>query len=108
MGFGQMKTTLVENLEDKQKIYKTLLLEPKNLSVLGNGIPLKIIDALSKKPACAMDIARKLKIHEQKIYYHMRNLEKSGIIRMISTESRYGMTAKMYEVVSPVVATKLY
>ena len=54
-----------------------------------------------------MDLARKLEQHEQKIYYHLRNLEKAGIIKQTRTEQRYGMTAKIFDVISPVVATKM-
>ncbi len=88
--------------------YNSILVSPEKLSIFGSELCLKVVKELAKKPCCAMDLARKLEQHEQKIYYHLRNLEGAGIINQIRTEQRYGMTAKIYAVVSPVVATRLY
>lgn len=88
--------------------YSSILVSPEKLSIFGSELCLKIVKELAKKPGCAMDLARKLEQHEQKIYYHLRNLDGAGIINQIRTEQRYGMTAKIYAVVSPVVATRLY
>jgi DNA-binding transcriptional ArsR family regulator len=93
----------------KQKAYESLLVSnPKLFTCLGNELVLKIISLLSKKPSCAMDIARKLKEHEQKIYYHLRNLEDIGLIKLEKTEERVGATAKIYSVKYPVVSFKLF
>lgn len=75
---------------------------------MGNDLALRIVKELARHPCCAIDIARKLKVHEQKVYYHMRKLEKYGFIYSVSSERRYGMIAHIYNVVSPVVATKLF
>ncbi|MGC8812288.1 MAG: S-layer protein [Candidatus Aenigmatarchaeota archaeon] len=93
----------------KQKAYESLLItNPKLFACLSNELALKIISLLSKKPACAMDLARKLKEHEQKIYYHLRNLEEIGLIKLEKTEERVGATAKIYSVAYPVVSFKLF
>ncbi|MCS7105811.1 MAG: helix-turn-helix domain-containing protein, partial [Candidatus Aenigmarchaeota archaeon] len=93
----------------KQRAYESLLItNPKLFSCLSNELALKIISILSKKPSCAMDIARKLKEHEQKIYYHLRNLEEIGLVRLEKTEERVGATAKIYSVCFPVVSFKLF
>lgn len=101
-------TILIEKMGEKQKAYNSLLISPGKFSSLGNGLSLKIIRELASQPGCAMDLARKLNQDEQKVYYHIRKLEKAGIIKMSGTERRYGMTAKIYTTVAPVVATKLY
>ncbi|MBI2971899.1 MAG: helix-turn-helix transcriptional regulator [Candidatus Aenigmarchaeota archaeon] len=103
-----MKTLFVEHSGDRQKIYRSLLIEPKKLNILSSDLAIRIVAELGSQQQCAMDLARALKQHEQKIYYHLRNLEKAGIVRQVGTENRYGMTAKIYDVVSPVVAAKLY
>jgi len=102
-----MKTMLVENSENGQKIYDSLVLEPKHLGIFSNGLAVKIINELSRQPICAMDLGKKLKEHEQKIYYHLRKMREAGIVKLNGTELRYGMTAKLFELVSPVIATKL-
>lgn len=102
-----LKTILVENSESGQKFYESVHLSPKNLGALGNELSLKILGELSKEPLCAMDVAKKMNIHEQKIYYHLRKLERSGLIKIARTERRFGLIANMYDVVSPVVHTKI-
>ncbi len=100
---------LVEETKDGQRAYNTIMVDnPKFFSVLSNELALNIIKELSKQSMCAMDVARKLKEHEQKIYYHMRKLEKIGVIRLESTEERVGAIAKIYSPVSPIISFKLF
>ncbi len=104
-----MQATLIESNGNARTAYDSLLLDnPKAFSALNSKLALKIVKSLAESPVSAIDLSRKLKIHEQKIYYHMRRLEKAGIIYTISSEKRHGMTAKIYSVVSPVIAAKLY
>lgn len=99
---------LVEETKNGQKIYDTMIMNnPKALSVFSNELSLKIIKEIAKTSSCAMDIARKLKQHEQKIYYHIRKLEKMGIIKLEDTEERVGAIAKIYSLVSPTVSFKI-
>ncbi|HKZ45275.1 MAG TPA: ArsR family transcriptional regulator [archaeon] len=99
----------VEESKEGQNAYETLSVsDKKQLRNLTSDLALKIIQFLSKQPSCAMDIARKLKQHEQKIYYHLRNLEKMGLIRVLKTEERVGAVAKIYTVNFPVVSFKLF
>lgn len=107
MGSISMKSMLVENDANGQRIYDSLILGPKHLGIFSNDLALKIISEISKQPMCAMDLSKKLKQHEQKIYYHLRKMRNAGIVKLNGTEPRYGMTAKMFEIVSPVIATKL-
>jgi len=99
---------LVEETEKGQTAYKTLIVNPKNFNVLNSELSLKILHELSKQPSCAMDVSRRLKQHEQKIYYHMRRLEKAGIIKILRTEERVGAVAKIYSVSSPFISVKLF
>ncbi|MEM5869746.1 MAG: S-layer protein [Candidatus Aenigmatarchaeota archaeon] len=98
----------VEEGKEGEKVFKSLVVEPKNLKVLSNELSMKILQELSKKPSCAMDIARKLKQHEQKIYYHLRKLEKAGIVKLEKRVERVGAVAKIYSVPCPYVAVKLF
>jgi hypothetical protein len=103
-----MTTHLVEKKGDKYFSHQSVILPPENLSVLNSKMAMKIVADLSVRPGCAMDVSRSIKQHEQKVYYHMKRLEKAGIIKMAGTEKRYGMTANMYSPVSPVISAKLY
>lgn len=101
-------TYFVEETQDGQRVYSTRVIEPKRLNVFNSDLSLKVLAELAKKPQCAMDVARRLKQHEQKIYYHIRRLEKAGIVKMIGREERVGSFAKIYSVLSPYVTVKLY
>lgn len=99
---------ITEDTEEGQKIYRTMVIKPNKLSVLNTELAVKILQELARKPSCAMDIARRLKEHEQKIYYHLRRLEKAGIIKIERTEERSGSLAKIFSVSSPFVSVKLF
>jgi len=99
---------LVEETKEGQKSYPTFLTDdPKAIAALNNELAQKILEELGEEPSCPMDLARRLKQHEQKIYYHIRNLEKLGLIKLDRLEERVGATAKIYSLTSPVVAYKI-
>ena len=54
-----------------------------------------------------MEIARKLKIHEQKIYYHIRKLVKAGAIKVVREEEKKGAIAKYYKATFPAMGIEL-
>lgn len=100
---------LIEEKDGEQKAYETFLIkDARVLRSLSNELVLKIIRILSKEPSCAMDLARKLREHEQKIYYHLRKLENFGIVEILKTEERVGALAKIYRVKSPSISFKLF
>ena len=98
----------IEETDKGQRAYRAMKMEPNNFSALNSELAQNILAELAKKPSCAMDIARRLKEHEQKIYYHLRRLEKAGIIQLERTEERVGATAKIYSVSHPYAVIKLH
>lgn len=101
-------TYFVEETEKGQRAYKTHVMSPRRLNVFNSELALKILEELSKKPQCAMDVARKLKQHEQKIYYHLRRLQEAGIVKLERTEERVGALAKIFSVPHPYLTVKLF
>jgi len=98
----------VKDTGKNRVVYKSLLIEtPKSLGILANKTALDLVRELSLKPLCAMDLARRLGLHEQKVYYNLRRLEKAGIIKLLKTEARTGGTAKIFALAEPVVSVKL-
>jgi hypothetical protein len=69
---------------------------PEKLRVLTSKLGWKIFSMLSK-PACPMDIAKELGIHEQKVYYYIRKLKDAGLIFELRTEQRHGALARFYK-----------
>ena len=50
------------------------------------------------EPSCPIDVAKKLGIHEQKIYYYLRKFKKARIIREVGKEQRKGTMARFYQI----------
>ena len=90
---------------DKQK-NEVYSLPAKEISAehaksVGSGLANKILLLLAKEAMYPIDIAKSLKVHEQKIYYHIRNLEKAGIIKVVKKETKQGATANFYALSEP-------
>jgi DNA-binding transcriptional ArsR family regulator len=66
-----------------------------------SGLATRILFLLAKRPSYAKEIAQRLNVHEQKVYYHIRNLEKSGMIKIVRKEERGGAIAKFYGLSKP-------
>lgn len=69
---------------------------PKSLKAFTSELGWRVFQELSK-PACPMDIARKLGVHEQKVYYYIRKFKQEGLIKEVSVEARGGATARFYQ-----------
>jgi len=89
-------TWVVEQKNGKTFSLITKFLEPKQLKVALSPLAWKILKALAEKPSYPKEIGNKLKIHEQKVYYHIRNLEKFGLIEKLKEERKQGAVAKFY------------
>jgi len=103
-----MTHKFIENGDGRARVYDSIVIDPRKLNIFGSELAVRIVTTLAKNQGCAMDLARSLGEHEQKIYYHLRRLEEAGVIRKIRTEKRYAMTAKIYGLVSPTVTAKLH
>jgi len=99
---------LVEKGDNGTRAYKSLVVEPQKMGVLNSRLALDIVRELARQPCCALDIARSLQEDEQKVYYYLKKLEASGIVKLNRLERRHGMTAKIYEVLAPVISAKLH
>jgi len=56
----------------------------------------RIFQLIARKPSYPAEIAKKLNMHEQKVYYYVKQLKASGLIELSRTEERLGATAKFY------------
>jgi len=72
--------------------------EPQEVSSAFSPLAWKILKALAERPTYPKEIARQLRVHEQKVYYHIRNLEKQKLIERVGTETKQGALAKIYAV----------
>lgn len=61
-----------------------------------NKNSLEVLKALAKEPMYASQIAKELKIHEQKVYYYINNLKKAGLVTVTREEEKRGAITKYY------------
>jgi len=81
--------------------------EPERLrSVLG-GLSWRILGLLSGNDMYPMEIAKKLGVHEQKVYYHVRKLAKAGVIEVVREEEKKGAIARYYRASYPAFGVEL-
>lgn len=73
----------------------------KFLKNIGSELAIKIMQEIKKKELYPKQIANLLGEHEQKIYYHIKNLERAGLIIPTKTERVKGSFAKYYKLVNP-------
>ncbi len=69
-----------------------------------SGDRLEILKTLARQPMYAAEMARKLGIDKQALYYHIKILQKAGLIKIGEYEEKYGAMAKKYVLVSDSVA----
>ncbi len=83
---------------EKGKLYydSARMLKESEISVITNAIRLKILKLLAKKPMYAIELAKKLGIHEQKVYYHLNKLIKAGFVEVSEKKQIRGAVAKRY------------
>ncbi len=69
---------------------------PDSISSVSSDMAWKILRVLDEKPMYPNELARKLKIHEQKIYYHINRMLRAGLIEVVREESRHGAVCKFF------------
>ena len=87
---------LIEQKGGKNFSAGAKILEPSKLKSALSPLAWKILQALAERPSYPKALSRKLKTHEQKIYYHIRNMEAAGLIEKVGEESKLGATAKFF------------
>lgn len=91
------KKLLVERKRGKYYSKSIEIVEnPKSLIPVLNPTSWRIISLLSKEPLYPNEIAKRLKIHEQKVYYHIKRLRKAGLIEVIKEEVKRGAICKFF------------
>jgi len=93
-----MKYLYYEAKGVKYKMPIKILDEPKQLAHIQSNLAWKILNYLKTKPDYPNQIAKALRVNEQKVYYHIRELEKNGFIEKFREEIKNGSVCKYYRV----------
>jgi DNA-binding transcriptional ArsR family regulator len=101
------KLLLQEDGKVQQVKEISIVQDPHDLELVLGNLGWRILVMLSKEEMYPLEVARRLGIHEQKVYYHMRKLMKAGAITVARVEEKKGATAKYYKPVSPAFGIEL-
>ncbi len=85
----------------EEKNGKMYALPAGEIKYSGAQLAGRMLALLARKPSYAKEIAYMLRENEQKIYYHIRKLERAGMIRIVRKEERGGAVAKFYALSKP-------
>ncbi len=101
----------IYDIKSKIAIPTEVLKDKNAIKVLTHPIRWKILEILSEKPMYPLKIAKSLKLHEQKIYYHLRLLEKNNFVERKKTDegviTYYTTKPVAYSIIPKWVKTKL-
>ena len=87
---------LVEESEGGSLVREAEILDkPIRLLALASPLAWRILQELSREPDYPASLASRLKVHEQKVYYHTRRLEAAGLLRVVRTEAKQGASARI-------------
>jgi len=102
------KKLLLDEEGKTQKIKEIAIIEDsQKLKMILDKLSWKIFVALSEKEMYPLELAKKLGIHEQKVYYHIRKLVKAGAITVAREEEKKGAIAKYYKITSTAFGIEL-
>jgi DNA-binding transcriptional ArsR family regulator len=104
-----MKRNLLLSGESGQFTTKNIAVfeDPEKLKSVLNKLSWTILQLLSEKEMYPLEVARKLGVHEQKVYYHIRKLVKAEAIKVVREEDKKGATAKYYKATFPAMGIEL-
>jgi len=99
---------LVSEKNDKYYIKSVKMISgAAGIKSLASATGRKILFALAEKPSYPAELAKKLKIHEQLIYYHIHKMEREKIVEVRSKSERGGALAKYYSPTESAFAIEL-
>ena len=97
-----MNKKLLENHSEGYMVKKIKMIQnPEKLKMILGDLSWKILSTLSEKEQYPLEIARKLGINEQLVYYHIKKLVKSEAIIIKREEKKRGGTAKYFKTAAP-------
>jgi DNA-binding MarR family transcriptional regulator len=69
--------------------------KPEDLEPAVHPLAWKILVELARQPDYANALARRLRMHEQKVYYHVNRLRKAGLLKTLSEERGRGAVSRI-------------
>jgi len=96
MGVRMVRRWLVEETPDGVVARDAEVIDkPARLAPLSSPLAWRILQELAKSPDYPNALADRLKVHEQKVYYHVRRLEAAGLLKVVREEPKRGASARV-------------
>lgn len=95
------KKLLLQDEGGTQRVKEISMMRDAQLKMILGKLSWKILTLLSEEEMYPLEIARKLGVNEQSVYYHIRKLASAGAVAVKREEKKKGATAKYYKTVSP-------
>ena len=88
--------TLIESRGNRQIAHTAYVADkPEALAAVTHPTAWRILQELRKTPDYPSNLARRLRLHEQKVYYHIRRLREAGLLRVVREEPGPGAVAQI-------------
>ena len=99
-----MSYLVMKERQTSQLMPARIVSDPRLAQSILQPMRWKILSELTTEEKCAKDLSKSLGTSEQVICYHLRQLEKSGLVRLERTERKRGATAKYYKAEQKAIA----
>ncbi len=80
--------------------------ELEHLRALSDPLRMRLIAALYEKPRTVKQVADELEMTPTKLYYHVSELERIGVVKVIETRVKSGIIEKYYQTVVDQIKVK--
>lgn len=88
--------TLVQSRGGRRVSHTAIVSEkPGGIAAAAHPMAWRILVELAKSPDYPSALAKRLRVHEQKVYYHINRLREAGMLRVVREEQRQGAPAKV-------------
>ncbi|HTD81811.1 MAG TPA: helix-turn-helix domain-containing protein, partial [Thermoplasmata archaeon] len=93
-----MRTKLIVDSADVGGSARTVLVadRPERFAPLSHPEAWRILTELARKPDYPGALAKRLRMHEQTVYYHVHRLAKAGLVRVVREERRQGAVSRIF------------
>lgn len=77
-----------------------VLTELEQLRAMSDPLRVNLVRALSEEPMTTTQVARVLKVKPNRLYYHVTELERVGILEVVETRQKGNLVEKYYQPVA--------
>ena len=99
-----MAYLLLKERRNDRLLPARILSDPKTAQLILQPMRWRILGELVNEGKCAKDLAQTFRTSEQVICYHLRELERAGLVSLEKTVKKRGATAKYYRAEEKAVA----